>query len=350
MNFNFQMLCGFAVFMSMDVFCIDANADDTSKPQSRMIVAAGAAGTPEYGKQFETAAKQWVNLGNAAGLAVTEIGLGSSDTKSDVEILQDAVLSLADAAPVLAQPHWLVLIGHGTFQSNVAKFNLRGRDVAADQLAEWIKKTSHPLVIVNVASSSGPFVNALSGPNRVLVTATRSGDEQDYARFGSFLPIALGDIASDLDHDDEVSLLEAVIKAASQTIAFYQSEGRIQTEHAIVDDNGDALGTTAEMLNSVLRGTPATVAKPASSTAAAVQLDGSVAAKTILILSADAAVLLPDELVERARIESELILLRAKKASLSEADYFAMLEKTMLELAVIYQAAEKREKLPANSP
>ena len=73
-------------------------------------------------------------------------------------------------------------------------------------------------------------------------------------------------------------------------------------------------------------------------------------AKTILIPAADAAVLLPEELAERARIESELTLLRAKKTSLGEAEYFEKLGKSMLELAIIYQTAEKREKLPANSP
>jgi len=344
------LLWQLVVCMSNHVFAMEANTDESKKPQSRMIVVLGAAGTPEYGEQFETAAKQWSTLGNRAGLAVTEIGFGSSDEKSDVDLLHAAILLLEEPDAVVAQPHWLVLIGHGTFQANLAKFNLRGRDVAADQLAVWTKKISHPLVILNVASASGPFVNALSGKNRIIVTATRSGEEQDFARFGNFLPSALGDIDSDLDHDDEVSLLEAVIKAASQTGDFYRSEDRIQTEHAIVDDNGDSLGTPAEMLNLVLRGTPALAAKPAKPKVESAQLDGNMAAKTILIPSANAAVLLPEELIERARIESELTLLRAKKTSLSEADYFAKLEKSMLELAIIYETAEKREKLPANSP
>ena len=336
--------------LSNCVFAIQVNADEPNKPQSQMIIVVGAAGTPEYGEQFETSAKQWATLGNHAGLAITEIGFGSSDDKSDVDLLQAAILLLEDANPVVIQPHWIVLIGHGTFQLNVAKFNLRGPDVAADQLADWTKKSNHPLVIVNVASASGPFVNSLSGKNRIIVTATRSGDEQDFARFGNFLPNALGGIHSDLDHDDEVSLLEAVLKAASETSDFYRSEDRIQTEHAIVDDNGDSIGTPAEMLNAVLHATPALAAKPSKSTTVSTQLDGNVAAKTILIPSAAAAVLLPEELVERARIESELTSLRAEKASLSESGYFAKLEKLMLKLAVIYQTAEKREKLPANSP
>ncbi len=148
----------------------------------------------------------------------------------------------------------LVMIGHGTAQAGEAKFNLQGPDLSARELAKWLAAVDAPVIIVNCASGSSPFINALSGKNRVVVTATQNEQESNFCRFGEYLPQALLDVTSDLDHDDQVSLVEAVIQAANRTRAFYESEDRIQTEHALLDDNADKLGSPAEALSAVMRG------------------------------------------------------------------------------------------------
>ena len=61
------------------------------------------------------------------------------------------------------EPLWLVLIGHGTFDGHTAKFNLRGPDVSATDLAEWLAEMKRPLAVINCASSSSPFINRLAG-------------------------------------------------------------------------------------------------------------------------------------------------------------------------------------------
>ena len=136
-----------------------------------------------------------------------------------------------------------MLIGHGTFDGKTTKFNLRGPDVTAADLARWLKPFSRPLVVVDTTSCSAPLINTLSGSNRVVVTATRSGYEENFTHFGHFLAEALSDPEADLDKDHQVSLLEAFLTAARQTAEFYKTEGRIATEHALLDDNGDGLGT-----------------------------------------------------------------------------------------------------------
>ncbi len=50
-----------------------------------------------------------------------------------------------------------------------------------------------------------------------------------------------GAIVADLDKDGQVSLLEAFLIASRRTLEFYKVEGRIATEHALIDDNGDGL-------------------------------------------------------------------------------------------------------------
>jgi hypothetical protein len=327
-------------------------AAEADQPKPQMLIVVGAPGEAEYDKQFTAWAAQWSKIGEQAGAVVTQLGTGSDGSKSDLEQLGEAILGLKRDDSQKGSPDWLILIGHGTFQANVAKFNLRGPDVSSEQLSKWLSDVQHRIVVINVASASGPFVNAISGENRIVVTATRSGQEQNFARFGEYLPEALGDPNADLDHDGEVSLLEAVLKASNDTKDFYLSEGRIQTEHALLDDNGDKLGTPAEMLGSVLRGTPVQAAEKPKSNEPPPKVDGDIAATTILIPSSTAAELLPEERERRASIDTEVRALRRSKNSMKEVEYFEKLEARMLELAAIYDAAEKRDKAqtPPSSP
>ena len=120
---------------------------------------------------------------------------------------------LVEQSKASRQPLWIVLIGHGTYDGREAKFNLRGADVTDLELAEWLSPVKRQVVVINCASASGPFINRLSGPNRVVVTATKSGFEMNFARFGQYLAEAIADPRADLDKDGQVSLLEAYLTA-----------------------------------------------------------------------------------------------------------------------------------------
>ena len=59
---------------------------------------------------------------------------------------------------------FIVLIGHGTSDGKVAKFNLPGPDMTAADFAAILKGFgTKNIVFVNIASSSGPFIEALAG-------------------------------------------------------------------------------------------------------------------------------------------------------------------------------------------
>ena len=98
-----------------------------------------------------------------------------------------------------------MLIGHGTFNGKEAKFNLRGPDLSATNLAEWLAPVERPVAVIDTSSASGPILNELSKPGRVIITATRSGYEQNYTRFGQFFSKAISDSKADLDKDGQVS-------------------------------------------------------------------------------------------------------------------------------------------------
>ena len=79
----------------------------------------------------------------------------------------------------------IVLFGFGTYANKVAKFNLPGPDMAPEDFAPLLAKLkSKRIVFVDTTSASAPFVEALSGPGRVIVTATRTGGEVYATLFG----------------------------------------------------------------------------------------------------------------------------------------------------------------------
>jgi hypothetical protein len=223
---------------------------------------------------------------------------------------------------------WLVFIGHGTFDGRSAKFNLRGPDISADDLAVALQSCRRPLAVVQCASASGPFISALSAPNRIIIAATRSGYEENATRFGGYLAQAIADPTADLDKDGQVSLLEAFLFASRQVDQSYKEQGRLATEHALLDDNGDGLGTPAEWFRGVRA-----VKTPADGKS----VDGVRAHQMNLVRSEAERELSPELRARRDELEQKLSALRLRKPTLPEAEYYAQLETVLVEIARLYE-------------
>lgn len=291
--------------------------------EQTVLVVVGAAGDDQYATLFTEWAEQWRTAAEKGGAKFLAIGLQPHDT-TDRELLATTLRDLATSHP---HPLWLVFLGHGTFDGKTAKFNLRGPDVSAHELAEWLEPREGPLAVINSASSSGPFLQALSLPGRVVVTSTRSGHESNFARFGGYLAAAINDPAADLDKDDQVSLLEAYLTASRRVAEFYDTDARLATEHALLDDNGDRLGTPAEWF----RGVRATRQAQQGG-----MLDGTLAHQWHLVASQREARMTTAARSERDRLEREIEELRQRKSQMAQTDYYDALEKLLLPLARIY--------------
>jgi len=307
-----------------------------------IITVVGAGGQEEYQKQFEEWARHWEHAAGAAGAQFVAIGLdavqGGTDSATsglkpavqanDLELLKEALTKAAKEGG----PLWLVLLGHGTFASSggspEAKFNLRGPDLSAKELAQWLEPFRRPLVVVNTASASAPFINALSRSNRVIITATRSGQEQNFARFGKYVSEAIADSTADLDKDGQTSLLEAFLSAARRTADFYKTEGRLATEHPLLDDNGDGLGTQADWFRGVRA-----VKKPDKGAA----IDGLRAHQIHLLQNKEEKQLSPELRARRDELEIAISKLRESKAQMNEEEYYRKLEPLLVEMARIYE-------------
>ena len=284
---------------------------------THLLIVVGLAGSPEHGELF----KKWgMTLAETASQKLG-VDKGNVTLLTDAEATRDRV---AKAIEVLASKAGeedtvvLVLFGHGTFAGSVAKFNLVGPDMTPADFAPLLAKLrSKRVVFVNAASASGPFVEGLSGPGRVIVSATRTGDEKYATLFGGPFVDAFSTEAADADRDGKVSILEAFDYAKRAVAASYQREGLLPTEHALLDDNGDRQGSME----------PGRQAKDGQS--AAVLAIGSMRQQA---LPADEKV--RALYVERQQIERRIESLKLLKSGMDPEKYAAELEKLATELAL----------------
>jgi hypothetical protein len=143
--------------------------------------------------------------------------------------------------------------------------------------------------------------------------------------------------AADLDKDGQTSLLEAWLAAAQRTTEFYQNEERLATEHSLLDDNGDGLGTPADWFQGVR------VVKKSSDQRAP---DGLRAHQIHLLPSAAERALPAGRRAERDGVERELAQLRETKATLPADEYYAQLEALLLRLARLYRESSSGAPVP----
>ena len=221
---------------------------------------------------------------------------------------------------------FIFFIGHGSFDGKTAMFNLMGKDLSAADYAQLIKSLpTRKVVVVNMASASGEFIKPLSGAGRVVITATRSGQEQNATRFAEYFIAALGNPEADADKNGRVSALEAFDYATKLTGDSYEKKGLLATEHALLDDNGDGVGH-----------------------AKAGDGDGTLAKTTYFdslpLQQAGGDEELAKLFTERLRLEGEIEQLKARKSQMNEDEYDAALEKLLIEFAKLNQSIKARRK------
>jgi len=321
-----------AGILALGAVCIPVHgAEQEEAPKTTVIVVVGAMGTPQYAAQFCEWARLWEEACSRGEAKFVAIGLDKGAESDDRTTLQE---TLAAESKEISTALWLVLIGHGTFDGRTAKFNLRGPDVSADDLAEWLGPVLRPVAVINCASSSAPYLSKLSAPQRVVITATKSGFEHNYARFGQYFAGAVAEPEADLDKDGQTSLLEAFLTASGRVDEFYSAAGRLVTEHALLDDNGDSLGTRADWFRGI---------RPVQKAEDDAPLDGYRAHQFHLVRSEAERKMPPDLRAQRDRIELEVMKLRDAKQEFSEDEYFSKLETLLYQITQIYEQTDQAD-------
>jgi hypothetical protein len=200
------------------------------------VVAAGLGGEPDYEQRFAAAAKDLDRIFKGAGSNAHVYTLtGAQATAAQLMQTMEEVARHAQADDDFA----LILIGHGSFDGAEYKFNLVGPDVTAAQIAALCDRISaRRQLIVDTTSASGGALAALERPGRAVIAATKSGTEKNATVFARYWVEALEDSAADTDKTDSISAMEAFLYANRKTAAFYDSQKRLATEHAVFNDTG----------------------------------------------------------------------------------------------------------------
>ncbi len=235
-----------AVLLALLWWAVPAAAQD-----SHLLVIVGVGGGDEYRELFGRWATDLVDAATTRyGLAREHVvylaereGAEGADGRSTREGIAAAVERIAAAARP-GDRVFVVLFGHGSFAGNEARFNLPGPDLSAAEFAVMLDRfAAGSVAFVNTASSSGAFLEPLAGPNRVVLTATRTGGERNETLFGGFFVEAIASGEGDLDKDGRLSMLEAFTWAKRRVAEAYSKENLLVTEHAALDDNGDGKGS-----------------------------------------------------------------------------------------------------------
>ncbi|MDD9958405.1 MAG: hypothetical protein OXU66_05630 [Gammaproteobacteria bacterium] len=238
------------------------------------------------------------------------------DGASNREGIEQALAELAQQVETGDQIT-LYLIGHGSGAEEEAKFNIVGPDITGVEFAAMLDQfNQQDIVIVNTTSASYGFSTSLSSEGRVVISSTRSPSERYDPVFSRFFIEALDNRNGDRDQNTRVSMLEAFEYAKSNVDAWYEEQGRLASEHAGLDDNGDALFA----LNPTVDATDGRLAEIA-------YIDTPVD---------DTANLSPEARELKAQmqdIERSVFILRGSKQDFLEDDYWQQMEGLLVDLA-----------------
>jgi hypothetical protein len=204
------------------------------------VTVAGLGGEPEYEQRFKSQAQEIEKLIKGGGSDVNiQTLIGDKATRIQLTSVLAQIAKQAKPTDILV----LMLIGHGTFDGIDYKINLPGPDLSAVDLAALLDRIpAGRQLVVNMTSASGGSRSALEKPNRAVITATKSGSEKNATIFARYWVEALRDPAADTDKNETVSALEAFIYAEAKTTQFYDTQKRLATEHAILEDTGQGDG------------------------------------------------------------------------------------------------------------
>ena len=200
------------------------------------VVVAGLGREADYEQRFTAAAKDLDRIFLAAGSTAHVYTLAGA--QATAKQLAETLSAVARAAKV-DDDFALILIGHGSFDGAEYKFNLVGPDVTAREIAAMCDRiVARRQLIVDTTSASGGAVVVLERPGRAVIAATKSGTEKNATVFARYWVEALEDPSADTDKSDSISAMEAFRYAAKKTAAFYDSQKRLATEHAVFNDTG----------------------------------------------------------------------------------------------------------------
>lgn len=331
-----QMLCSGVLLLSTPIQLLHAQPPaDESTPWFQQsvdtnkyaVIITGAAASDEIADRFQRWTRDLhdtlrddygyradnIRVLFDAGQAVDGMAISGS---SRVDDIVDELSTLQQEVAAGDQVS-LFMFGHGSGSFGAAKFNNVGPDMIGSDLAAMLDGFSEQdIVVINTTSASFEFSRELSALGRVIVSATRSPSERYDPIFPGYLIEGLQNHTADLDRNARVSVLEMFNYARGRVAGWYDEQGRLATENAVLDDTGDGLFSREPGQN---------------------ETDGLLAEIAYLdVIVAEQEKTSPQARALRAdmqSIERDIFILRNQKQNYLEDDYWRRLEALLIDLA-----------------
>lgn len=218
---------------------------------------------------------------------------------------------------------YVFMFGHGSYDGSNAALNIPRRDLDDFDYAAMLDRIdAGRTVVINTSSASGPFAEALSAPDRIVITATATGRERDETVFPQYIVEALGSTDADLDRNGGVSVAEVFSYAAQQTARSFEEVGQLATEHAQLEDNADGSPSRLDAVGTA---------------------DGHLASVTYLVPRPDLAAMRSADrplLQERDTLERSIAEVKSRKGDMTTDAYYAELEDLFVQLARLNERLE----------
>jgi hypothetical protein len=285
------------------------------------LTVTGLGGEEEYVVRFSMLGneinKALKGSGDDAKVTLLQNGTKDEVRKAFSQISREAK---ADDAVVV------MLVGHGTYDGVEYKINLKGPDLSAAELAALLDHVpAKRQLVVNMTSASGGSMDVLRKPERIVITATKSGTEKNATIFAKFWAEALSDPAADTDKNETISALEAFKYAEQKTAGYYETNKRLATEHPVLEDTGKGEGVkapSAENGEGLLAGRFPLVRRGALASAASDPRKKELVSK-------------------KEQLEQQIDALKYQKAAMPAEEYKKQLGTLLLELAKTQEEIDK---------
>ncbi|MBN8729624.1 MAG: hypothetical protein J0L64_03725 [Acidobacteria bacterium] len=287
------------------------------------LTISGLGGEKDYEQRFAAQANEVDKLLRGSGGDVNVVTLSGADsTRDKIKAAFEKIAATAKAEDAFV----LLLIGHGSFDGAEYKLNIPGPDYSGTELAALCDKVpAGRQLVVNTTSASGGALEALQRAKRAVILATKAGSERNATVFARYWVEALRDPSADSDKNEVVSALEAYRFADRKTVEFYETNKRLATEHAVMEDTGAGEGVRA----------PSTA-----------NGQGLLAASFPLLRigSAQRAAADPAKrqlLARKEQIEQRIDKLKYEKAAMALEDYRKQMSAALIELARLQEELDK---------
>jgi hypothetical protein len=236
-----------------------ASENGTAREPSRWaLIIVGIPGDRAHGLEFRQTAETWRNwLIEALRVPPDQVVRLPPIAEPDQippSITAESIRQTLTELATKLQPDdslWVFTLGHGNYDGRHAWLHVQGRDPSEEEFGRWFADIRcREQVFWLTQANSGWFVRPLSRPGRIVIAATAADDESNETEFAAALaelvrqqtgPPAAG--SPTLGCNDRISVAELFQAVGREVQRRFDSDKRLRTEHAQLDDNGDGRGS-----------------------------------------------------------------------------------------------------------